>query len=134
MTDPSSLVRRAWWAVGWFGIGLVIYLSVMHDPPTIDVPQGDKLGHAAAYATLMLWFAQLDAGLGYRRGTALGLVALGVALEFVQRAIGYRDFSYGDMLADAIGVALGWRLAPPRLPNLLALAQRITARFVAAPP
>ena len=36
-----------------------------------------------------------------------GAVALGVALEYVQRFTGWRDFEYGDMIASAAGVLGG---------------------------
>jgi VanZ family protein len=124
---PRTL-RLAWWAVGWFGVGLVIYLSLMHGPPELRVPEGDKIQHMAAYAVLTLWFAQLSANPRHRLATAMALIGLGVALEFVQRTTDYREFSYGDMLADALGVMLGGWLAPPRMPNLLLRAERLLVR------
>jgi VanZ family protein len=126
VNDLAKFLRRMWIAIGWFGIGLLIYLSLMRDPPGIDIAQGDKLEHIAAYATLMFWFAQLTDSGARRLAIALELVALGVGLEFAQRETGYRTFEYADMAADAIGVAVGWLLASPRLPNLLSLLQRFT--------
>ena len=120
-------MQRAWLAVGWFGIALLIYLSLMPNPPEIDIVQGDKLEHIAAYGTLMFWFAQVPIMRDRRLITALVLFGLGVVLEFVQGATGYRTFSYGDMAADAIGVALGGLLALRFFPNLLTIAQRIAA-------
>lgn len=81
--------------------------------------EGDKLGHVAAYAALMLWFANLYETLARRSMLASGFVALGVALEFVQGSTGYRTFEAADMVANAFGVAAGWALAPPRLPNFI---------------
>jgi VanZ family protein len=123
------LVRRAWWAIAWFGVALVIYLSLMHNPPRLTVQNGDKLEHIAAYATLMLWFAQLLPKRGQRIACAAALVGLGVAIEFLQGLTDYRAFSVWDMVADAIGVAAGWLLAPPRLPDLLALTVRLAVRI-----
>jgi hypothetical protein len=51
-------------------------------------------------------------------------VALGIALEFVQGWTDYRTFEVADMVADALGVAVGWALAPPRLPNFLQLIEK----------
>ena len=119
-----SLLRRCWQAVGWFGIGLLIYLSLTPQPPEIPVEQGDKIGHSLAYATLMLWWAQLLPNAPQRRWLAAALIGLGIALEYVQGWTGWRTFDYFDMLADAIGVALGWLAAYPRTPDLLALAGR----------
>ena len=80
----------------------------MPKPPTIDVDQGDKLGHFAAYGLLMFLFCQIYAQGKTRAIYALGFVAMGVALEFLQGMTGYRTFDVFDMLANAVGVALGW--------------------------
>ena len=117
----NILLRRFWVVVGWFGIVLLIYLSPMPNPPEIPIEQGDKYGHSLAYATLMYWWAQLLPSLRQRLQVAAALVALGIAIEYVQGWTGWRTFDYFDMLADAMGVALGWLLASPRTPNVLAL-------------
>jgi VanZ family protein len=124
-------LERAWLAVGWLGVVAVVWLSLMPEPPRLDMVQGDKLQHLAAYGSLMLWFAQVAVARHPRMRAAILLVALGVALEFAQRATGYRTFSYADMAANALGVACGWLLAPPRLPNMLRIVERIAARRAA---
>jgi hypothetical protein len=53
-----------------------------------------------------------------------GAIAFDVAIAFVQRETSYRSFEYADMGTDCAGIVLGWMLAPPRLPNLLALSER----------
>lgn len=117
--ETNFRARRLWLILGWMLILLVIYLSLA--PISIEVPveEGDKFGHVAAYAALMLWFANLYETLTRRSMLAIGFVALGIALEFVQGWTGYRTFEVADMAADALGVAVGWALAPPRLPNFL---------------
>lgn len=120
----STRIRRIWLAVGWLGIALVVFLSLTPRPPDLGIEQGDKLGHFAAYAALMLWFAQIYRSRQSRWRWAIGLFALGVALELIQRWTGLRTFSYSDMAADSLGVGIGWLLAPPRLPSLLAAAER----------
>lgn len=117
-------LRHAWLALGWAGVAAIVYLSLMPNPPELGVEQGDKLEHVAAYGCLMFWFAQVFVARSSRWTVALALVALGVALEFAQRATGYRMFSVADMAADALGVLVGVWLAPPRTPSLLDLAQR----------
>ena len=104
---------------GWALVALIVWLSLTPSPPSIDLDQGDKLGHSFAYASTMFWFAQLYVRSSVRLRYALGLVALGIALEFVQAHVG-RDFEVADMAADAIGVALGWAGAlvlPIRIPG-----------------
>ena len=98
-------------ALGWAFVAAIVWLSVTTSPPTLDVEEGDKLGHAFAYAGTMFWFAQLYASRRTRLLYAAALIGLGVALEFVQRALGYRTFDVFDMAADAVGVALGWAAA-----------------------
>ena len=132
MSDSRPALKRIWLAIGWIGVGAVIWLSLMPEPPRLDVEQGDKLQHLAAYGSLMLWFAQVAVARHLRLQTALGLVALGVALEFVQRATGYRTFSYADIAANAAGVGCGCLLAPPRLPNVLRIVDRIATHRAAA--
>ena len=113
----SMKLRTLWLAAGWVGVAIVTYFTLMPDPPQIDLEQGDKVQHILAYASLMLWFAQVQTGRDERRGTALLLVALGIALEFAQGLTGYRLMSSADMAANTAGVAVGWLAAPPRLPN-----------------
>jgi hypothetical protein len=117
--EPHAL-RRLWLAIGWAGVAGVIVLSLIPSPPEVlGVEHEDKLGHLAAYALLMWWFAQDVIAARGRARAAAALIALGAALEFLQGWEGSRAFSTADMAANAAGVALGWLLAPPRLPNLL---------------
>ena len=49
-----------------------------------------------------------------------GFVGMGIALEFVQGALGYRSFELADMAANTLGVAAGWiaaQLMPARPPR-----------------
>lgn len=55
----------------------------------------------------MAWFAFLYRRTPTRALYAIGFVAMGVAIEFIQPSTG-RQFEISDMAADALGVALGW--------------------------
>ncbi|HWI13310.1 MAG TPA: VanZ family protein [Burkholderiales bacterium] len=122
--SASFRLRAAWLAIAWALVALVIYLSVTPRPVEIPVDEGDKLGHLLAYGTVMLWFAQVYEDRARWR-VMLGLVLLGIALEFVQRWTGYRTFDVWDMAADAAGVLIGIVLAPPRLPNMMYITERV---------
>lgn len=111
--------RQLWLFLGWTLVFSVVYLSVAPVSIETGVEQGDKLSHAFAYGALMVWFANLYDALARRRMFAAGFVAMGITLEFVQGWTGYRTFEVADMVADAAGVAAGWALAPPRMPNVL---------------
>lgn len=111
--------RRLWLSLGWALILSVIWLSLTPAPVEIPVVEGDKLGHLLAYGALMVWFSNLYGNFNPRVILAIGLVAMGIALEFVQGWTGYRTFEIADMAANASGVLAGWALAPPRIPNFL---------------
>jgi VanZ family protein len=112
--------------LGWLAVGALIYESLTPSPP--ELPQfafADKLAHFMAYGSIMLWF-----GFIYSPGEKyllLGssLILLGVALELLQGASGYRSMEVGDASANALGVAVGWLLARTRLSSLLFWAERL---------
>jgi len=98
-------------AVGWTLVVAIIWLSLTPKPPELALEHGDKLGHFGAYGAAMFWFCLLYPRRWTRLAYALGFGGMGVALEFAQRATGYRTFDVLDMAADAVGVLLGWALA-----------------------
>jgi VanZ family protein len=119
----GAVLRRALCvAAGWALAATIVWLSLTPSPPTIDVEQGDKLGHFLAYGSLMLWFCLLYPRRGSRIAYGLGWIGMGVGLEFIQGQLGYRTYDPFDMLANAIGVLIGWALAfaiPARLAQKL---------------
>ena len=102
-------MRRAAIAAGWAWAAAIVWLSLVPSPPHIDVAQGDKLGHFAAYGALMFWFAALYPA--RRLVFAIGFIALGIALELAQGMSGYRTFDVLDMAANTAGVLAGWGAA-----------------------
>ena len=125
MLIQAAAVRCVWRTVGFGLIALVIWLSLTPQPIEIPVENGDKLGHVAAYATLMFWFAQLDTRHRMRLAYAIGFVMLGVALELAQRLTDYRTFEVADMGADAVGVLFAWVASPPRGPDVIGFVERV---------
>jgi VanZ family protein len=112
--------RALWLAIGWLILTVIVYLSVAPLPVELPASGGDKIGHVLAYAVAMFWFGQIYGELRPRLFIAAALVGLGIGLEYVQAFTHYRTFDYGDMVADALGVALGWIASPPRVANVLA--------------
>jgi hypothetical protein len=110
MNIPALRHRKFWLTGGIAFVLLVIYLSLRPNP--IPVPNwGDfKVGHIAAYAWLMFWFAQLYPT--FRRRFVIGMAfwGMGIGLEYVQDLVG-RDFAVADMVDDGIGVLAGWIVA-----------------------
>ena len=105
-------MRRAAVAIGWTLVATIVWLSLTPSPPSIDlgIAQADKIEHAGFYAATMFCFAQLYLRTRVRAAYAIGLVALGITIEFIQPHFG-RDYEVADMAADALGVALGWAAA-----------------------
>jgi VanZ family protein len=106
-------VHRGWF-VAWV-IDLVLVTAVLLAPgsliaqsPSIFNVLGDKAQHFIAYATLA-GFAIASFRTPRAAAVAAGAMVLhGMAMEFLQRAIALeRAFEFGDMAADAAGVACG---------------------------
>ena len=67
---------------------------------------GDKILHAAAFSALCLigsW-----AYLNRPYSIMLGLLVLGGCIEIAQFATGWRHMEFGDFVADAVGIMIGW--------------------------
>jgi VanZ family protein len=104
-------MRMACVAAGWAWAAAIAWLSLTPAPPDLDIEHGDKLGHFAAYGLLMFWFSQLYPRRTTRIAYAVGFVAMGIGLEFMQGQLGYRTHEVFDMYANALGVLLGWAAA-----------------------
>lgn len=104
-------MRAAAIAVGWLYAAAIVFLSLTPRPPRIEVEHGDKLGHLLAYGLLMFWFCFLYRYRHTRLAYGIGWIAMGVALEFAQRATGTRSFEVADMIANSLGVLLGWGIS-----------------------
>ncbi|ROR34524.1 VanZ family protein [Inmirania thermothiophila] len=112
---PAGL-RALWRAAGWGLVALVVWLSLTPEPVAAG---NDKLGHLLAYAALMGWHVQLHPR-RCRAGLAAVFVALGAVLELLQGLGGARAAEWGDLAADAGGVALAWAGAALGLDRVLA--------------
>lgn len=112
-----------WRVIGWLIVTAIIYGSLTPRPIDIPIEEGDKLGHMLAYSGLMIWFMQL-----YTRNAHILLaaccVSLGIAMEYAQLASGYRDFEYLDMVADGVGVSIGWLLGGTAVSQALTRLER----------
>ena len=74
-------------------------------------PKADKLEHLVAYMSLTLWFSNIYSGGKRRIGLGMLFFAMGVLLEFLQGLTRYRSLEINDMVANGLGIILGWGLA-----------------------
>jgi hypothetical protein len=107
---PTLRWHRGWRAAGWILVLAIVIGSLIPLGQRGMFAGFDKVEHLVGYALLMYWFAALHAP-ARRIWFALAFVALGGALELAQGATGWRNADSLDLLADAVGVALGWALA-----------------------
>jgi VanZ family protein len=100
--------RQVWLVVGIGIIVLLWVLSLMPAPPTTGIANEDKVGHLMMYGGTMWWWGQYWVKRGQRITLALVFTLMGVLVEYVQGWSGWRTFDPEDMVANGIGVALGW--------------------------
>jgi VanZ family protein len=98
--------RRVGLALGWAWAAAIVFFSLAPGLPQSGVEGGDKLAHFLAYAALTYWFSQFYFH-STRLAYALGFAVMGICLEFVQQATGYRSFELADMAANTLGVLCG---------------------------
>ena len=123
MIDPKLKFRFIWLLVGYSLVSLVIYLSLTSRPVDVDigVPFSDKLFHALAYFSLMIWFSQIYHVKLKRNVIALVFIVMGILLEYLQSFDPARSSEVADMVANTTGVALGFYLALSQAKNCLVI-------------
>ena len=117
--------RRLWISLGVVMILTVTFVSVIDLPePVKGFVLHDKLMHTITYACLMGWFAQIYRHDLTRLVLVIGLIALGIAIEFIQGSTAHRQYEFLDMVANTSGVVLAWALAYTWVGGILAYAER----------
>ena len=96
----------AWRACFWMCVVAVLVLSLMPPAPHMPSTGWDKANHALAFAVLA-WLG-CSAWPGRTTRVLCGLLAFGVLIEGLQSLTPYRVAEWADLLADVLGLALGW--------------------------
>lgn len=120
-----------WLALWALALATVAALSLLTLPPGPELPpNSDKVEHFLAYFALAASAVQLFRARAVLAGVGLGLVAMGVALEFAQGAMTTTRMQDPlDALANTLGVLAGLALAlTPARDLLLRLAGRERGR------
>ncbi len=92
------------------GIGIVVSIWVLSLIPLSQsgIPGTDKMHHGLAYFACMFCWGQAFTRPAARLKLALIFIAMGALVECAQGLTSYRTFDFWDMLANAVGVTLGW--------------------------
>jgi len=124
---PDLKLRFLWLTIGYALVALVVFLSLTSSPVEMDLsfPYEDKFFHALAYFTLMAWFSQIYHDRFQRNMIAVVFVFMGMTLEYLQSFDPSRYFEYADMVANSIGVALGFAIALSGAKNILVRVERV---------
>jgi VanZ family protein len=102
-----SIERLRVYARWAFALCLVVVLVSALMPPQIIGPVGwDKMNHAMTFAVLTM----LGCGAYAERKVQvlIGLLAYGVLIELLQSLTDYRSAEVLDVVADAVGLPVGW--------------------------
>ncbi len=102
------------WALALVAVCVVCLVPLGGLPPLPD--NSDKVEHLLTYFVLAAGAVQLFGGSRALFVAALGLLTLGIGIEFAQGMTAYRSADPWDALANSIGVLLGLatRLTPWR--------------------
>lgn len=114
MPNPLPTPHRAVWTLLWrlllwVLLAVITWLAVSPRPPAAADLGWDKLNHASAFLVLAFCACQAHARARWRSMAAL--LAYGVLIELLQSQVPNRSADAADVLADAVGIALGLGLA-----------------------
>ncbi len=111
---------RFWLGLWWAGIVLVITVCLIPPPPLDLPPNSDKIEHFLAYFLLAAAAVQIYRSRAALLWAGVGLVGLGVGIEFAQGALtAHRMADPADALANSIGVVAGMAVVFTPLRDLL---------------
>ena len=130
MSSVKPLRRpRLWlglWALAIIALIVVCLIPLDGLPPLPD--NSDKVEHLLGYFLLSAAAVQLFYGRRALSLSAVGLIALGIGIEFAQGFTAYRSPDPADALANTCGVLLGMTTAlTPWRDLLLRLEKRLLA-------
>ncbi|MEO7152920.1 MAG: VanZ family protein [Burkholderiaceae bacterium] len=107
----SDAARLVWRVALLLLMGVIAWLALTPKPPPGADLGWDKLNHACAFATLAAagWFSVRARNA--RAWLLCGLLIYGGLIEIAQTQVPGRSGEWADLLADAVGLALGALLA-----------------------
>ncbi|SFV59588.1 conserved hypothetical protein [hydrothermal vent metagenome] len=93
-----------------FFITVIFILYKALTPPTgrplLDFENADKVLHASAFFVLSFLLNRASSSINKRLRNMVSLLAFGILIEILQSFTGYREVSFGDVVADLVGIVL----------------------------
>jgi VanZ family protein len=117
-SDSASLSYRGLWlSLGalLLAVILVICLIPLSLPPAAPA-LNDKLLHFLTFGLLAVWFGALVTPVKQLKVMLL-LLGYGLLIEVLQSFTGFRNAELLDLVADAVGILIGWALLQTPLRN-----------------
>ncbi len=109
-----------WLVFGLIYIGFIFYFSLRYEKPSKPVFEHfDKILHFNAYLCLMGYFALIYEKANHFK-VMCSFIVMGICIEFLQMASGYRSFELLDMVANTSGLICGGIVSRTYFPNLIA--------------
>lgn len=110
--------------IGLTLIGIVVWLSLAQLSGVPDFQSSDKVGHVLAYMALAFWHSQYVRPPGPMVICCIGLILLGISMEWAQSLTDYRLAEWGDVVANTLGVLIGAALGLTPLGQVLIRIER----------
>ena len=102
--------KRSFQLLFWLCVTGVLYLSLSPITMAPAIQNGDKVGHAIAYALLFALAVKSYSGRIELWLLAAGTMVFGMLMEWAQSYTGYRHADPLDMIANGSGIVIMWLL------------------------
>jgi VanZ family protein len=118
-------LKAMWIIIGICYIGAIFYFSLRQEKPSEPVfPHFDKVLHFNAYLFLMGYFSLLYEKKNHFK-LLISFIVMGICIEFLQLASGYRSFELLDIFANTSGLICGGIISRSYFPNLITKLDRL---------
>ena len=121
--------KKLWLLIGGALVVLLLYGSLAPAKALPPLAGSDKLWHAGSYFVVMAYFSQIYWRVSERLLIAAALIALGVAIEFIQPYVN-REFDWFDALANGVGVVAAFLLSLSPLSSILRYVDNRLTHFL----
>jgi VanZ family protein len=111
--------KGLWLFLGLLYISSIFYFSLRYEKPSQPpFPHFDKILHFNAYLFLMGYFTQIYEKKNHFKVLIMFLL-MGISIEFLQLASGYRSFEFLDIIANTFGIICGGIITRTYIPGLI---------------